>query len=1093
MECFSEKIEKQYFKNLLTLTSILEIKSSEILSNNQKKINNFDLWLKDSNLLLIDEIKNNNQHVEMLFDLNTSRMHSPIVNRKNGTGLNENQSVYKQDNIDFFNVSDLIIADFVKNCIFFSNKLDNYLANNNSGNHNNLVDFLFISEDGKSRPNISNDKITENIKINNKNENEYSNTTQQNWEFRNFLKYNNSRKRQPEKIDYLLEYDLPSQQIKLEKESLNYKIRISKSDKLNNEKLDEKIQTVYDSTEKMDIENINSCSTFMIDNERFSFIKNDCDKNNLNRSKNSKIIPEQPSKEQDQSFTPQSTNRCFSFNEVCVKFNTKDYKKEDKNKLDFEFSNRISEKNINSKALNEINCVYDINFNLNPNSNKELIELEQNFSMNEMVPNNKNSNFVINNNLNNSEKIDENDFDINLREKSHLLHFNKIEKAADTDNSNPKISKKLYKSVCAENLNENKIKVVKLDKNQKLSFSSFINFENQNINCREKSEYTFKNLDDKNTKIFSNPNHDNNDKNIQFFNYHSKNKEKQKKISDGIKKLNLSKNYIEDNINDKDCKSTLDINPIHIENNKSDENYKNSIKVEDKMDIITIQKDSESTIVKSIYNCENSDNSNENKIKNEKIITDSNVKIIYSQIDNKNKSNKENENKGKSKNINNDKLNTLFKQESFLKNNSKKLLINNDNPNFHENFQTKKALNEIEININSNDTKKENIYNSLISKKYNSKNLEKIFEKTNHYNNYKLNILLKDDKSKKVSNFKVENFETFSDKVHIEEKEMILLTNQDLKSSEVKAENKGDWKEDKIKDAFKIDATKISQDLLNQSKNKKEKENQKFNDKENNCKNNTKTNNLSINPTYIDKLFTEINTIDIDINPNKINSNNNNIQLEVNEKILILNPEINNKEIKLVKVENSLETNKNNTKQESHYVQKDKCNTYDYEDSRVIEIGNNLVKKLCTYELTDETPNSSGYDETNDGIVDISNTPFFNHKKKKMNPEWALDKTYVREKILEQNSNRLHEKVFGERHRIEYLDLRNIFSTASSEFDIRGDSADWKMDNTISSRRYNRQSRIHRIDEELNDCNEENQIFSNFKKTSRNLYNDFQP
>jgi len=167
--------------------------------------------------------------------------------------------------------------------------------------------------------------------------------------------------------------------------------------------------------------------------------------------------------------------------------------------------------------------------------------------------------------------------------------------------------------------------------------------------------------------------------------------------------------------------------------------------------------------------------------------------------------------------------------------------------------------------------------------------------------------------------------------------------------------------------------------------------------------------------------------------------------------------------------------------------------SYNLDKNQILDLENKMVKNLCVYELTDETPATSDYEETNDEYSEFD-SPFLNKKKKKkLHPQWVSDKDYIRDKILEQNNNnKILEEIFGPRQRIEYLDINNIFSTSCSQFDIRGESADWKIDNTISSRRYNRHSRIDKIDEDIKiENNDEHSVFSNFKKTSRNLFNDF--
>ena len=75
-------------------------------------------------------------------------------------------------------------------------------------------------------------------------------------------------------------------------------------------------------------------------------------------------------------------------------------------------------------------------------------------------------------------------------------------------------------------------------------------------------------------------------------------------------------------------------------------------------------------------------------------------------------------------------------------------------------------------------------------------------------------------------------------------------------------------------------------------------------------------------------------------------------------------------------------------------------------------MGNNLIKDHCVYELTDETPDTSDLEDSNDCYID-----FLDKKKKKTNPQWALDITYIKQKIIEQNNLKLYQQVFGKREK----------------------------------------------------------------------------
>lgn len=1065
MENYLENYEKLCYKNIITLTSIIEIKSSELITINQTKINNFDLWLSDSNLILIENIKKNNPNVDLPSDYNRSQMHSPINSKRENSFANSCR-IFNRNEIayDTINASDLLIANFVKNLnrdfIRFKNtNIANNSANTENQLFNNSFGFKTLDEDrnnlnNKELPNnYFSEKITENMKDIQVN----LNIKNRDLSFKGELSQcnpKNKRRRDSEDLENLLKEEFPSKQIKFENESFEYKAKDIKEFKSQTQNLNsEIIQSKKELSNQMDIENENPSAKFSNENVHFSnsFTNNNnhfqnrnanAENNNyLNQSTNSNVIMEQPSKEQDLSFTPQNSNRFISFNCLDNNLNNNELNNEDKRYHGL--SNNFFEQNVNSKPFSLMN-----NLQNNFTNNAQLGKLNENTPLYSKV------------------------LDKNFQNPSTVnFTFNK------KNDSNPNLIQNNENFIPAEATNY----IEKLKNTNKISLNSFVSFENKNVISIDKSEYTFRNKDNKNADLNFNSisNQDVNNK-IPISN-DTIDKNKQKKASDGIKRFTLSKNYLEDNVQNEEQKISS-LNKILPES--ADVNLKNNSNIpnEDKMDIVYSDKYLESETVKSDKNHENLYISTKNKFKNQIVNSDSNIKNGKKHLNNKNKSNKENVNKTQSKSQNKNKENVVLNQEEKLNNEIKGQLLNNNLSNYNDNFQSKKALNRIELNNNSNNVKKENQLNALINKNFTSKELKKTFEQSNKLNKDKINLDIQENKyidSKKVSNFKVDNNYLLGDKDKKAANFESLYINHNLNLKEGK---KPDLIDLKIKKILNISSYDESQS--NFSHSEREKDTIISSKNKNNHLN--KSNNLAKGVLNIQIPITVNDYQEKINNKNTETLSNNNLENQRKEEIINnitqINPNNQSNEADRI-----LHNTQYKEKEESDIQLEVKFITHDFQKSRIIEMGNNLIKDMCVYELTDETPNSSDMEDTDDYL------DFLNQKKKKTNPEWALDKTYIKKKIVEQNNLKQNEEVFGKREKIEYLDLKNIFSTAGSEFDIRGESADWKMDNTISSRRYNRQSRIDKIEEEVNDNNEEVHMFSNFKKTSRNLYNDFQP
>ena len=118
------------------------------------------------------------------------------------------------------------------------------------------------------------------------------------------------------------------------------------------------------------------------------------------------------------------------------------------------------------------------------------------------------------------------------------------------------------------------------------------------------------------------------------------------------------------------------------------------------------------------------------------------------------------------------------------------------------------------------------------------------------------------------------------------------------------------------------------------------------------------------------------------------------------------------------------------------------------EENKIVIMNNiendNFGKVPITgYEITDHTGSGSSSDENyikEDELL----------KKKKI-PEWANDSMYIEELIIANKSKENERRIFG-KLKISNLDLNLIFNTNKKTYKIRGDSADWKHDNTSSSK-----------------------------------------
>lgn len=150
----------------------------------------------------------------------------------------------------------------------------------------------------------------------------------------------------------------------------------------------------------------------------------------------------------------------------------------------------------------------------------------------------------------------------------------------------------------------------------------------------------------------------------------------------------------------------------------------------------------------------------------------------------------------------------------------------------------------------------------------------------------------------------------------------------------------------------------------------------------------------------------------------------------------------------------SVQHNSNNFSQSKNI----KNYSQSYDSEKVCNIKNNITKTLTKkiidpgYEITDQSGSSSDDKKDSDSDDKLFGTPVFkNLKIPKYIPKWANDKKYINERVLYQKNYVDYNTIFGI-CKVDNLNLNLIFTNTKKEYNQpRGDSADWKLDNTISS------------------------------------------
>ena len=136
----------------------------------------------------------------------------------------------------------------------------------------------------------------------------------------------------------------------------------------------------------------------------------------------------------------------------------------------------------------------------------------------------------------------------------------------------------------------------------------------------------------------------------------------------------------------------------------------------------------------------------------------------------------------------------------------------------------------------------------------------------------------------------------------------------------------------------------------------------------------------------------------------------------------------------------------NEVKQYNNNINENPGNMFTFQKPQVI-----VTEEEIRYEISDDSGSSSDGEGEEDGINVYSKSKFpnFMMKKKKQIPAWANDRAYLNSRVLDQKGINYRE-IFG-KCKIDNLDLNIIFSGEKVYDILRGESADWRLDNTIST------------------------------------------
>lgn len=389
----------------------------------------------------------------------------------------------------------------------------------------------------------------------------------------------------------------------------------------------------------------------------------------------------------------------------------------------------------------------------------------------------------------------------------------------------------------------------------------------------------------------------------------------------------------------------------------------------------------------------NKENNNDNDNMNDECFKDTNYNIRNNVKDNRIDNTLNNRNNSFNKNTNDERIRNsynIIKDKISSNYNTSNINAKNNNNN-NTNFN-KSFNSNLTLSINKQNNKNNN------NNKYSYANNNKSFiEDKNAFANSLVNILNKTVIDDTITESMLNHNET---KTNID---VNNINNNNLINSNNTVKN-----------------SKIIENMLQtESKNKYISENTmqntnsvNINKQEYNIKSNT-NNNINI---YLNNLSNKVNNN---------NSNNNNIQdIKFNFNNKMENSNNNSNNSSTFNYMNSTTTNNNINK--AYNNNNNNITTCIQEVSSSYNIG---------YQITDESDINSDDDD------EVVNSKFI--------PEWANDKSYIRKAVETQIANNTINRVF-KREKIENFDLGIIFSNI--KIMTRGDSADWRLDNTISSK-----------------------------------------
>jgi len=391
MEKIKEIFEKVSLLNLVKLTSLLDTKNTELISKNNTSIAKLDLWLRDFNLILLNQIESNHPIIDLETSLGSEQLNSNLKSKSKKKFKNCKSNlrlrVFKNLDEKESDFSDFVISDFIKN---FKRNLEDIKKSILSLSFDNQYicdekENMFIDEKVylKRLSNLfSTENFTEKLSypLNNiftEIESKAGFSKKRIFDLGNSEKIQKRKRKSENKTAYNDDEMILLKQMKFENHHtcqsynvLDFIIKTEDYDEikikdinlnlLSNIKNKRKEKNEIEDSKNMDIEMNKISKISFIDcnlNEKLLLNNIQISENFIDHSINNQIILEQPSKEQDISFTPKMSkydSYANSFNDnnhIKIKNSEKDkflvrtpiFNDESSNKLDIK-ANLPSEK-----------------------------------------------------------------------------------------------------------------------------------------------------------------------------------------------------------------------------------------------------------------------------------------------------------------------------------------------------------------------------------------------------------------------------------------------------------------------------------------------------------------------------------------------------------------------------------------------------------------------------------------------------------------------------------------------------------------------------------------------------------------------------